>query len=732
MMINGKNYKNMSQIMRLIRLFLFLLLTAPSAFGQTRDIVLESITNKFNDYCRKIPREEVYVQTDRDDYIAGEELWFKAYLMDRQSSGFSSGSKILYFEVLNSEKRPVVQKRIRLEGGFGPGQAVIPDTLGTGVYTVRAYTNWMKNFLPYNCFNKTINIYNTLKTLGEKVLPVNPSNLNMGTESGSKINLFGFDITIKRLESGNLSLGINTSRDFRSSIGSTCYLFIQTHGIINLKRMINLAEDSTKIEIPGSLLIPGINHITVFNNAGTQIAEKFTYTPGTEKQPLLVKSPDSCKTREKIALNIETGVGQSQTIIPSGLSVSVVPATNKTFMDLADYMVFGSEFGILPDEIMKSDLRDVPVEMLNHFLSGIKSKWINWNTILSGKYPELNYDKETEHHYLYGRFINKSTQEPDAEKYLFLTMPSKHASFQYALTDANGDFTFTLPLGDGVMDLIIQPEDVNSNNNIKIESSFSTIYPEFPSAKAASDSKLPQYFSKFAVNYQVKKIYGSDEPEDKSKPMLFKSGAKRFYGKPDIELVMRDYIKLPVMEEVFFELMPGVFLKKKKSAYEITVSDQVENRVFDRAPILFADGVIINDAALIANLDPEMVEEIDAVRARYFVGDYLFFGLVNVITKTGDFSNFTLPDYAVRLPYRVADPVKTFSSPDYPDPQSKRSRIPDFRNTLYWNPAVEADKEGKARVEFWSSDFATDYIIDIQGVTSDGHPISVKKRLRIQ
>ncbi len=26
---------------------------------------------------------------------------------------------------------------------------------------------------------------------------------------------------------------------------------------------------------------------------------------------------------------------------------------------------------------------------------------------------------------------------------------------------------------------------------------------------------------------------------------------KRFYGKPDNELVMRDYIKLPVMQEVF-------------------------------------------------------------------------------------------------------------------------------------------------------------------------------------
>jgi hypothetical protein len=311
-------------------------------------------------------------------------------------------------------------------------------------------------------------------------------------------------------------------------------------------------------------------------------------------------------------------------------------------------------------------------------------------------------------------------------------MPSKHVSFQYAKNDANGDFTFTLPLGNGIMDLIIQPEDINRNNNIKIESSFSNIYPESLSTNDTSVIELPKYISKLAINYQVKKIYGSDESVDKSKPLIFTGGTKRFYGKPDIELVMKDYIKLPVMQEVFFELMPGVFLKKKKSTYEITISDPVENKIYDKPPVLFADGVVINDPAIIANLDPELVEKIDAVKARYFVGDYLFLGLVNVITKTGDFSNFTLPDYAVRLPYRVSDPVKTFSSPDYSDPQNKRSRLPDFRNTLYWNPAVVTDNEGKSRIEFWSSDFVTDYVVNIQGITQDGKPLSVRKKISVK
>jgi len=54
-----------------------------------------------------------------------------------------------------------------------------------------------------------------------------------------------------------------------------------------------------------------------------------------------------------------------------------------------------------------------------------------------------------------------------------------------------------------------------------------------------------------------------------------------------------------------------------------------------------------------------------------------------------------LPDYAIRLPYRAIDPVPKFISPDYSTTALKKSRIPDFRNTLYWNPSVKTDKEGK-------------------------------------
>jgi hypothetical protein len=208
--------------------------------------------------------------------------------------------------------------------------------------------------------------------------------------------------------------------------------------------------------------------------------------------------------------------------------------------------------------------------------------------------------------------------------------------------------------------------------------------------------------------------------------------SQRFYGKPDIELILSDYVSLPVMSEVIFELLPGVSLKKKKLNYEFTITEHIDDGLFVTSPILMIDGVIIKNASLIVNLDPEIVAKIDVVKGKYEVGKYIFTGIINVITKAGDYTSVPLSDYMIRLPYRVVEPVRSFVSPDYSTEERRISRLPDYRNTLYWNPLVKPDKDGKASLEFWSSDNKSDYVISIQGITQDGKVISVKKILKVK
>ncbi len=714
--------------------FIFLILFPFNMSGQVQTNFLDVLTEKFQKYCNSFPREEIYVHTDRQEYVAGEDLWFKIYLFDRKSEIQTSESKIVYFEILNPENRPVIQKRIKLNNGIGPGQIVLPDSISSGKYTLRAYTNWMKNFMPYNCFSKTLIIYNALSSKG---LNWNSGSVSASTRLSERTipsvpAESGFNLAVNNLKPETVELAITTSQNSRSRNGNTCYIFVQTHGVINFKSSVVLSGENTLVDIPRSQLIPGINQITLFDASGTPVIEKYIYTPNKETGSLTMTSEDSYKTRDKILLGIKAGNESASAGDFQDLSISVAPADDYEFPGIADYMIFGSEFGVLPDELLKSDLKDIPAGALDNILSGLKSNWIDWKTVLSGKIPVLKYRKETENHFIYGRLINKNTLAPDAGQYLFLSKPGKITTFQYARTDENGNFTFTIPLDGKVRDLIIQPGETDRSNNIRIETSFSQKYPELFSVKDTSSNKLTEDVSKLGINYQVMKIYKADEEPAKSQQVVFTEGSQRFYGKPDIELVMDDYIKLPNMQEVFYELIPGVFLKKKKSAYEITIADPVENKVYDKAPVLFIDGVVIKDPAIIANLDPEHVEKVDAVKSRYFVGEYLFYGIVNVITRAGDFSNVTLPDYAVRLPYRVTEPVNSFSCPDYSLQEKRQNRTPDFRNTLYWNSSVIPDKEGKVKTDFWTSDIKSDYEISVQGVNSSGEPVSCRKTVKVK
>lgn len=695
---------------------------------------LDTLAHRFTNYCDTYPREEIYVHTDREEYVGGEYVWFQLYLFDRKSDRLSTGSKIAYLEILNAENRPVVQKRIRLEGGLGSGQALLPDTLTSGRFTLRAYTSWMKNFMPVNCFMKDISIYNAINTTSF----MNNSGLAQSaplsdrTASVSRFGETGIKISFNNQRRDILGINICADSSYRAANNNQCYMFIQTHGIINYRNIIVLIGDNTMVEVPKRMLTPGINQVTLFSSGGKPVDESYTYTAQPQSQHLAVSSPDSITTRSRGKIEYEL-----KKVLPAdadilNLSVSVAPVTGNTFMGIADYMVFGSEFGVLPDTIRKNRLDKLSPGVIDSFLATAVSSWIDWDIILSGKAPDLKYNFENEYLSLSGHLMSRSTLEPDSGQYLFLSQPGKQAIFQYARTDSKGYFSFSLPADEMIRDIIIQPEEVERNDLIRIEPSYSEEYFEAKPFRETISGGLAPQVSRMCANYQVNTIYGNVEAEVQETPLLSVKEPRRFYGKPDAEVKLDDYVRLPVMEEVIYELLDGVQMKKKKAGYEIIISDPVFNLPYEKPPVLFVDGVVVHDATVIAGLDPFLVEKIDVIRARYVVGDYLFYGLVNFITYAGDYSSISLPDYAVRLPHGASEQVMKFHSPDYSTQESHESRIADFRNTLYWNPSVTPDEDGKRVTEFWSSDLSADYEINIQGITTDGSRVSFMKALKVR
>ena len=138
-------------------LFTFLL---PLVATAQEDPWVTSIKQRFLLYSQRAVQEKIYLHLDRPLYLVGESMWFKAYNVEGSSNTFIGMSKVAYLEVLDTENNPVFQTKFSLLEGKGHGSVIIPSTIVSGVYKVRCYTNWMKNFSADYFFESTINIIN--------------------------------------------------------------------------------------------------------------------------------------------------------------------------------------------------------------------------------------------------------------------------------------------------------------------------------------------------------------------------------------------------------------------------------------------------------------------------------------------------------------------------------------------------------------------------------------------
>ncbi len=778
--------------------------------GQPDDTFTRGLREKLASYTRSVPFEDIYLHTDRETYIAGEYLWFSAYLFDRQSLTLSNKSSFAYIELLGPDNQPVSQTRIRLENGSGGGGLRLPDSLGAGEYILRAYTNWMKNFLPGGCFMKTVTIYNPFsEAIFKKLGPAEFSdksdkNILFFPEGGRLLKGFVNKVGVRIFSTGNtrpdfkgyLSDGINDSivsvvidttgigsfefyakqgmayrlvsedkkysfflpvisqtglalqvkQEANNTLKLTVssenanepgfnffYFVICSGGNVIYDRRVNYSGKSTEYLISENTFSQGINQITLFDAQGNPACNRLVYKPALKTENIKIKGLSNAGNREKITLEILPDSGAISKSDLSNLSLSMSAVTLKgQSVDIDDYLITGDEYISGTRKVMdRIRISEMSPKTIDDYLLSLKSTWIKWEDIISGKWPEIKYRTEKEKQFLSGFYKGRNKTEANAGKILFLSKPGKIPFFKYAETDEEDHFEFAIRDKETSDDYIIQPAVADNNRSIEIESPFSQRFPEMRYVTDSTKMELADAVKSMSVNYQVEKIYGISDLGDTSLPVSTSPVFIRFYGKPDQELIMSDYISLPVMQEVFFELIPGVQVKTKKSKYGFYIQDEIAKYYYDSPPALIVDGVIIDDPSAILDLDPELVEKIDIIKSGYIVGDVTFSGIISVITKAGDFSNITMPANAVRIRKSIYDPAIRYKSPDYSTISSRSDRTPDFRNTLYWNHSLKPDNNGRIMVEIMTSDFDSDYEINLQGV-SNGKLFSVRKTLTIK
>jgi hypothetical protein len=541
----------------------------------------------------------------------------------------------------------------------------------------------------------------------------------------------GVALTADYIGKDVVTITLSEKGDSYSSDRQEYTLLIQSKGNVGYVDKFRIPGYSRSIVITKMGLSRGVNQITLFNEKLRPVCERFIYLGKSKEQGRFsLDMPDKFQRREKVTIITGTDAAAGEPGQISNLSISVIPraySVSGNYID--DFLDFGTEFGYLPWH-NSNDPPDAPE--IDNFLISAESSWIKWNVVLSGNQGPPDFIREKDMHFIEGIIKERGSSTVKKEQTLTMSIPGKTASFYHAYTGADGHFKLMLTVDQIQRNLIIQPLTEEEDFSLEILSPYSGIVPRSVSYKDSVSSAVLKLFSDLGARYQLNMIFGKETKKEVQPETSVVEPVKRFYGKPEVELIMSDYISLPVMQEVFFELAPGVRLRERRSGYEMRIVNPFSGTFYDKPPTVLIDGVVINDMSVLAGIDPEVVERIDILKTPYLTGDFIHNGIVHVITIPGKFSNITLPDYAVRLPYRVTESVPVFSAPDYPDPVKKESRIPDFRNTLYWNPSAKPDKEGRIILEFWTSDLAGDYLIDIEGITPDGRPVSIRKTIEIR
>ena len=158
-------------------IFLFVIaLISLSSFGQEGD-QQEELLEALN-YYAELPREVVYVHTNKTTYMKGEQIGFTAYAFNKESKKLSYETANLYVTISDKNNIPIRQKLYKVDKGVTIGDFVIDSLFTTGKYTLKAYTNWMKNFKEQNFFVQAIEIIDPQSGTGTLEIPTVKSTMD--------------------------------------------------------------------------------------------------------------------------------------------------------------------------------------------------------------------------------------------------------------------------------------------------------------------------------------------------------------------------------------------------------------------------------------------------------------------------------------------------------------------------------------------------------------------------
>ena len=819
--------------------FLFLIFSV--GFAQSQNI--ESLVSKIRQYNAYFPSEKVYLHTDKPHYFFNDTIWIKAYgtLEKDDQISYNTPTVPVYVELIeNQSKTRVSQIVLRMEKGIGKGDITLPSGLSAGMYTLRAYTTWMRNFEPDVFFHQAIYI----GELGKVTAQVSPASrdfdMALFPEGGDLVDGISTSIGYKATDQNGKGLQVrghilNSNKDtlgnFSSShLGIGSFTFIPKKGekyeLIargggTQKRIgfpeikekgyvlnVNSSFTAEQLEIyiksnitekenlhliamsKGALLFTqtfeggaamkkftlnkadfksGIIQFSLLDGSGNPIAERLVFLKPEEKATSkFITSKTSYSPNETVRMEIQVKdafgkpvQGNFSLSATDGIQVSNFPLAE----NISNYMDLSSELkGEIEQPAFYFDTSNPnAAKDLNNLM--LTQGWRRFD------YSRLaKLETEREHFFDFGMHINGRVL-PEGRRGIteskFLTLivnQDEHPLVYDGQTDEKGYFSFQGLDFEDSTSIYIQVFTVNKNrknNPVQFKPNevefFEKNRPEITLKNSGllQDNETDLEFKEYWV--EVKKADLMMQQFLKNQIVELEEvtvESSQIQKKPDIRAIQYgdnpDFTLMVTPEEwVFqnvFQLLrgrfPGVTVSGDVFSINppptVTIRGGAPGGSQNRGALFLLDGMPVQTsmAAVIMVPDIERIDLLRSMSKAMIFGPDGAGGVINIFTRRGNPQAETISktpqiDRNATLNKTGFAPVRQFyTPPKYIE--NVGPRIPDFRSTIYWNPNIVTDNNGKAVVEFPLTDGKTQVEVRLEGLSVDGKPVSGTYSFKVQ
>jgi hypothetical protein len=300
--------------------------------------------------------------------------------------------------------------------------------------------------------------------------------------------------------------------------------------------------------------------------------------------------------------------------------------------------------------------------------------------------------------------LNFSRQE------LFFSVPGENKLVMVSKTQGNGSFRFPVSRLEGEHEILLSTSDSSKSLLLSLSDEFDPRFDSLDYFQQCADSMIPGSINSAFLEWQIRRNYGlgiDTLPIPAKEPF-------QFFGKPDVDINLKEYAELPNMEEVFFELVKQVMVVKRKKETSLAVIDRETNRTLGDHILYLLDGVPVFNTSEILELPPSQISRIQVVARKYYLGTAVFDGIITVETRGKNKYSHESHNFSAGKRLKFAVPaIQSYQ------PGTMPASYPDFRTLLFWDSSLRTGISGKATVHFNVPDAPGIYQLMVEGISNE-------------